>query len=177
MTLVLIFRFNNYAEVNANHIYLPHLAIDDWYPRDKISVCLLSALSNGNENSDIITLDDVDTMTILEIVNKIESSRTLSESLKSKTLKHHSPWNSQGNKSALVIISPDAEDSKLEMTVRPQSTNATVVIGGVRVIKRENKKLYTLSMSVAVNCMKCSVGMCRRFAEHVQKSIQEPVRL
>jgi hypothetical protein len=155
--------------------------IDDWYPRNKVSVCFLSALSSGDEKSDIITLDDVDRMTIPEIANKIDSLRKVSESEKSNKCMRPLAWTSFSlcpkDKAALVIISPDTENSKLDMTVSPQSTNATIVIGGVRVMKRESKKVYTLSMSITVNCAKCSVGMCRRFAEHLQKMLQEPESL
>jgi hypothetical protein len=174
--------FLNHTEINSSHICLPYLAIDDWYPRNKVSVCFLSALSSGDDKSDIITLDDVDRMTIPEIANKIDSLRQVAELEKSKKCIRPSPWNffsvCPEHKAALVIISPDTENSKLDMTIFPQSINATVVIGGVRVMKRESKKVYTLSMSITVNCVRCcSVGMCRRFAEHLQKILQEPESL
>ena len=165
---------------------MPFLVIDHWFSRDNVSICLLSALSSGDEKSDFIFLDHADQMTIPEIAQKVHSlSRSVSEA--SSKSNHDSCgqflWNifrlcpKADNKTALVIISPDTERSKLDMAVSPPSTNATVVIGGVRVMKRENKKVYTLSISITVNCARSSVGMCRRFAECLQKFLQDPEKL
>lgn len=177
--------------LNSHTISIPMLGIhDEVYAKSKcIAVSVASNLYAVNST----LLQNVSKMTIQEIACDLwmapinsapkehQSGNFFSDFFSWAIALFHvqSMGNVYRKACALVITSPDSENSEIDIDVMPckktGEPNITIVIGGMRVRRDDlGKARPLLSMSVSIDSPVCNVGMSRKFAEALQMFIQFP---
>ena len=177
--------------LNSHTISIPMLGIhEEVYARSKcIAVSVASNLYAVNST----LLQNVSKMKIQDIASDLwmaQMNSVKKEHLRGNFFSDFFSWaigmfhvqrmgNIYRKACALVITSPDSENSEIEIDVLPckksGEPNITIVIGGMRVRRDDlGKARPLLSMSISIDSPVCNVGMSRKFAEALQMFIQFP---
>jgi hypothetical protein len=190
--------------LNKRRIRIPYLAIDGTYQTKGIAVVTPGPSTTGTSyNADsYVVLLNADNLTVEEIsyesstqANRIqEEYRSVRFMLlpwwthllirKLGILQyvlrpHHQP--TLHDCTAMVITSPNSSKlAHVNINVAPplidtaKSPPIVVAIGGVHVVKKNDKSQFLMSVSVSMDCQYANVATCRRFCEQVQNLLQIP---
>jgi len=96
-------------------------------------------------------------------------------------LRPHHQLNQLHYCTAMVITSPNSSKrANVNIDVAPplidtaKSPPIVVVVGGVHLVKRNDKLQTLMSVSVSMDCQYANIATCRRFCEQVQNLLQIP---
>jgi len=98
-----------------------------------------------------------------------------------KMYRSHHQLNQLHYCTAMVITSPNSSKrANVNINVAPplidtaKSPPIVVVVGGVHLVKRNDKLQTLMSVSVSMDCQYANIATCRRFCEQVQNLLQIP---
>lgn len=181
-------------ELNVSRVKLPLLGVRGCWPRRRVDVSVATGAHRLSSSVNrAVLLRSVDAMAdVRDVANRLaaettreprsggsSSWRDRARALRVRSVVDRLSFNSGRFGACVVLTSPNAEHSDVDVEVAPcpdLGVNVVVVVGGVRASNngRSGAGKSLLSMSVSIDCPLANAASCRRFAERLQQLVQFP---